>query len=103
MKKIKQNEFYKYMGAKCTFTKYLERMRYDIQKGTKIKWEQVNFERSGWITGFGFVFNGTIKKAPFEEGNYTYFEYKNRIDFVKVKITPTGKEYKIPFKYVKVF
>lgn len=68
------------------------------QESIPVKWKiQNHATQAGWIVGFGFVFNGTIEK----EIDYKYFRATKRINYVRVRATPTSKELKIPFRNIR--
>ncbi len=95
----------KLMGKECTFNgKYYRdygRKKVHVNmnifgsysESIPVKWKVSKCPPTkGWIVGFGFCFNGSIETDP--EGNY--FSASKRINYVKVKISPTGKEIKVP-------
>ena len=105
--KIDQKDF---MCKKCYFDgeycreyglakeKYSEFSTYKDSK-VPVKWRISKHAVSeGWIVGFGFVFNGSIIKQDGDK----YFKKSKRVNYVRVRTTPTSKELKIPLKNIRL-
>ncbi len=125
MKHPKKKDMIPFMGKLCRFVKgelcrtYLKKQIkgrtvfdpfFDNVHGhgekTPVRWKIAQFTpkvgfTTGWIVGFGFCFNGYICKESREDGGYKYFRSTKRIDYVRVRLTPTGKEIKVPAKNIK--
>jgi len=117
MKYPKTNDQKYFMGKPCLFTGeycrvYKKKRISNNPNGfggepeevinTPIKWEvQKHKEMCGWIVGFGFCFNGTIVKEGEGDFSFSYFRAKKRVNYVRVRVTPQGKELKIPLSYIK--
>jgi len=68
-----------------------------------VKWSiQKHIQQTGWIVGFGFCFNGTIEKEGSGDFAFKYFRAKKRVNYVRVRVTPMGKELKIPLSCIKI-
>jgi len=110
MKYPKQKDMATYIGMKCVFIgNGLERVNKietletaffsDIslsthEKAIDYKWEDCygiksKHKRNGWITGFGFCYDGKLYTES------KFFKKQKMVKYVKVKVTPTGKELKI--------
>lgn len=105
----KQSNQPDYMGKKCEFTAELyrdygrERSEGNSEFGTTrkvpVKWKKINhpkIPKIGWIVGFGFCFNGTLCTDTGLGENCKYFTATKRVNYIRVRQTPTGQELKIP-------
>lgn len=110
--KLPKQKFQKnYMGKTCEFTKELIRI-YDKKKITDhnlgffghqnfescgVKWKAQGYKKkTGWIVGFGWSYEGSIEK----DGNDKYFNATKRVNYVRVRTTPTGSEIKVPMNNI---
>lgn len=111
----KQINQHNYMGKKCEFTAELcrdygkERSEDNIEFGTlrkvPVKWKKINnpkISKTGWIVGFGFCFDGTLCTEVGLGENSKYFSPTKRVNYVRVRQTPTGQELKIPATNLKL-
>ncbi len=106
-KKIDQDVF---MGKKCLFNgeyyrDYLKKQvtrssMYDsyYEESIPVKWKKTKLkDKEGWITGFGYCYNGVIKKNIDER----YFHADKRVNYVRVRTSPESKELKIPIENIR--
>lgn len=123
MKHPKKADMIPFMGKKCRFVKgelhrcggrkkvkgkEVDEFSYTYAgypEETPIKWKTDNFTPTigftfGWIVGFGFCFDGAIIKQGFGDGAYKFFKATKRIDYVRVRLTPTSKEIKVLAKNI---
>lgn len=102
-----------YMGKKCTFTHELYRdygkeknignTEFGVTRTVPVKWSKYELQKnSGWIVGFGFCFNGTIVTEVGLGENCKYFRASKRVNYVRVRETPTGRELKVPINSITV-
>lgn len=107
MKHPKKADQAELMGLKCSFNaEYYrdygkEKSEYGHEFGhvrkTPVKWKkQKHKQKTGWIVGFGFCFDGTLKSEVSLGEDYKYFVSSKRVDYVRVRLTTTGPEIKVP-------
>lgn len=106
MKIPKQKFQENYMGKLCYFSAeyirtYLKKKVVSISYDEKIpvRWKiQKHKQQTGWIVGFGFCFDGTI--TGHGGNDYTTFDDRKRVNYVKVRTTPTSPERKVPIESI---
>lgn len=125
MKHPKQADMMSFMGKMCRFIKGEFHRTYGRKqiKGVDVddpfyfntyghpevvpvKWKTDTFTPKegftiGWIVGFGFCFDGSIIKQGIGDGAWKTFKSTKRHDYVRIRLTPTGKEIKILAKNIK--
>jgi len=113
MKFPKQKEQDKYMGRLCSFNAELykdygkekskENEDFGVTRTVPVKWIKCKPQKSsGWIVGFGFCFNGTLCTETNLGPGYKYFRASKRVNYVRVRTTPMGKELKVPTSSIKL-
>ena len=125
MQQPKQKDMITYMGKLCRFVKGEFHRTYGRKqiKGKTIsdpfysnimgypeivpvKWKTAQFTpkigfTTGWIVGFGFCFDGSITKQGMGDGSWKTFKSTKRHNYVRIRLTPTGKEIKVLAKNIK--
>jgi hypothetical protein len=116
----KKADMIPFMGKKCRFIG-TELVRHYLKKQIKsgdpmfsdllgyredvpVRWKSANYTPKigftvGWIVGFGFCFDGTIIKDSSDE--YKHFKSSKMIHFVRVRLTPSGRERKVLAKNIR--
>lgn len=108
MKHPKQINQHNYMGKKCEFIAELYRdygkernegnTEYGTMRRVPVKWRKIKhpkISKTGWIVGFGFCFNGTLCTDTGLGEVGKYFDPVTRVNYVRVRQTPSSKELKI--------
>lgn len=113
----KQKDMWEFIGNKCEFSQEYYRSSekpesfpsliaessYKIV--TPVEWKiysPVYYKekpRTGWIVGFGWIYNGEITE---EYGDQNQLINRTRINYVRIRTSPTGKEIKVPVDNVTV-
>lgn len=125
MKHPKQDEMALYVGRVCRFVKgelhrtYLKKQIKGVSisdpfyfnmhghpEVTPVRWKTAEYTPKegftvGWIVGFGFCFDGSIIKQGMGADAWKTFKASKRHNYVRVRLTPTGKELKILAKNIK--
>lgn len=125
MKHPKKADMAKFMGCKCRFIDgelhrtYLKKKvdgispnkvhflddRHGYAERVPVRWKSSKYTPKvlftvGWIVGFGFCYNGTIHKDSVQDGGHKYFQADKMIHYVRIRLTPTGKEIKVLAKNI---